>query len=73
MDGLSDFGHVADRTTEDGDKTCSKTLVLKNGSYMPAIAIGTRKCSTPGTIYKAVKAALVAGFRHIDTYVSLPK
>lgn len=50
----------------------SRTFVLNTGSLMPAVALGTRKCATPGTVYEAVKAALIGGYRHIDTYVSLP-
>ncbi|XP_025086951.1 aldose reductase-like [Pomacea canaliculata] len=48
----------------------SKTITLpRTGDRMPAIAYGTWTVwlSKPGEIYSGVKAALDAGYRHIDT------
>lgn len=43
-----------------------KTIKLNNGIEMPIIGLGTWK-SKPEDAYKAVLAALKAGYRHIDT------
>ncbi|KAI8981768.1 NADP-dependent oxidoreductase domain-containing protein [Mycotypha africana] len=47
---------------------CQKYFTLNNGAQMPAVGLGTWQSSEKDdTVYKAVKAALAAGYRHIDT------
>lgn len=39
-----------------------------NGNTIPAVALGTWQSGEEGdVVYKAVKAAIAAGYRHIDT------
>lgn len=39
-----------------------------NGNTIPAVALGTWQSSEEeDVVYKAVKAAIAAGYRHIDT------
>ncbi|KAI8054757.1 NADP-dependent oxidoreductase domain-containing protein [Thamnidium elegans] len=47
---------------------CQKTFTLNNGNVIPAVALGTwQSGEDQDVVYKAVKAALAAGYRHIDT------
>ena len=72
MDGPNGFWYyrrLGGRRKTELTRDCSKDFVLNTGSSMPAVAMGTRKCSTPGTVFEAVKAALIGGYRHIDSYV----
>ncbi len=43
-----------------------KTFKLNNGVLIPAVGFGTWKAA-PEDAYNSVKAALQAGYRHIDT------
>lgn len=42
-----------------------KTYPLSNGDQMPALGLGTWK-SEPGEVYKAIRTAISAGYKHFD-------
>lgn len=46
------------------------TIQLNDGNQIPAIGFGTFQIPDDGTTYQAVKDALAAGYRHIDTAVA---
>ncbi|MFC6171857.1 aldo/keto reductase [Loigolactobacillus jiayinensis] len=46
------------------------TIKLNDGNEIPAIGFGTFQIPNDGSTYKAVSAALAAGYRHIDTAVA---
>lgn len=50
----------------DTNYRCSKTFKLNTGAEMPAIGLGTWKC-TDEECYDAVMSALKSGYTHIDT------
>ncbi|KAF5980168.1 Aldo keto reductase [Fusarium coicis] len=50
--------------------TTLKTFTLNTGAQIPAVGLDTRKPKAPGQVCRAVKAALEAGYRHIDTAFS---
>jgi glycerol 2-dehydrogenase (NADP+) len=42
--------------------------IRNNGNTIPAIGLGTwQSAEANDTVYKAIKAAIAAGYRHIDT------
>ena len=43
------------------------TFKLNDGNEIPVIGFGTFQIPADGTTYNAVKDALAAGYRHIDT------
>lgn len=45
--------------------TANKTLLLRDGTAMPALGLGTWK-SAPDEVYSAVRTSLEVGYRHID-------
>ncbi|RXI77932.1 aldo/keto reductase [Levilactobacillus suantsaii] len=50
--------------------TTTPTIQLNDGNAIPAIGFGTFQSPDDGTTYQAVKDALAAGYRHIDTAVA---
>lgn len=46
------------------------TVQLNDGTKIPAIGFGTFQIPNDGSTYRAVRAALAAGYRHIDTAVA---
>ncbi|CCF58535.1 hypothetical protein KAFR_0E03840 [Kazachstania africana CBS 2517] len=48
-------------------KNSTKTLKLNDGSQIPIVGLGTWQATDERDAYNAVRAALDAGYRHIDT------
>lgn len=46
------------------------TIQLNDGNQIPAVGFGTFQIPNDGSTYQAVKAALAAGYRHLDTAVA---
>jgi len=46
------------------------TIQLNDGNQIPAVGFGTFQIPNDGSTYQAVKAALAAGYRHVDTAVA---
>lgn len=46
------------------------TIQLNDGNQIPAVGFGTFQIPNDGSTYPAVKAALAAGYRHVDTAVA---
>ena len=44
-----------------------KTYILNDGNSIPALGCGVFEVPADGTTYRAVRMALDAGYRHIDT------
>ena len=44
-----------------------KTYALNDGNSIPALGCGVFEVPADGTTYRAVRMALDAGYRHIDT------
>lgn len=42
-------------------------IVLNDGNKIPAVGFGVFMIPNDGSTYQAVKEALAAGYRHIDT------
>lgn len=42
------------------------TIQLNDGNQIPAVGFGTFQIPNDGSTYQAVKAALAAGYRHVD-------
>lgn len=45
-------------------------IQLNDGNQIPAVGFGTFQIPNDGSTYQAVKAALAAGYRHVDTAVA---
>lgn len=54
-------------STQAGSPIRNRAFQLKSGAKIPAVGLGTRRAQRPGEVYKAVHAALQAGYRSIDT------
>ncbi len=39
---------------------------LNNGKTVPVVGLGTWQSAPDGSVYRAVRAALEAGYRHLD-------
>lgn len=46
------------------------TIQLNDGNQIPVVGFGTFQIPNDGSTYQAVKAALAAGYRHLDTAVA---
>ena len=49
--------------------TLTDTYTLNNGIKIPKVGFGTWQSASGEEAYNAVKAALEAGYRHIDTEI----
>ncbi|KAL4815264.1 NADP-dependent oxidoreductase domain-containing protein [Aspergillus spinulosporus] len=61
---------IATLCTSTHAKNRDKFFRLNTGASIPAIGLGTRRAQDPGLVYEAVRLALKAGYRHIDTAMS---
>ncbi|KAL4747280.1 hypothetical protein BDW72DRAFT_183123 [Aspergillus terricola var. indicus] len=51
-------------------KNRDRSFRLNTGAAIPAVGLGTRRAQESGLVYEAVRSALKAGYRHIDTAMS---
>lgn len=58
---------VANLSTAPPVSNWTKSFRLHTGTLIPAVGLGTRGARRAGEVYDAVRAALAAGYRHIDT------
>ena len=42
-------------------------VILNDGNYIPAVGFGVFRIPSDGSTYRAVREAIDAGYRHIDT------